>query len=125
MTIVVVKNSIGKEQKCKTNNCFGWKFHLEEGQAKCLNCKEIYHKNEEEVFGSFPRPGSELVDEVNHLQRFAFLISSKGTVVKAPMSSGKYIDMFDAMEIVEKYQNELNDIRGRLAQYENMEKKDV
>ena len=66
-----------------------------------------------------------MVDEVNHLQRFAFLISSKGTVVKAPMSSGKYIDMFDAMEIVEKYQNELNDIRGRLAQYENMEKKDV
>lgn len=29
------------------------------------------------------------------------------------------------MIVAERYQNELNDLRNRLAQYENMEKRDV
>lgn len=126
MTIVLVKNSIGKEQQCKTRNCFGWKFNLKEDQATCLNCQKVYHKNDDEEFGPFPRAGSELVDELNHLQRFAFLKSSDGqSIIKAPMSSGSHVDEYDVMIIAERYQSELNDLRNRLAQYENMEKRDV
>lgn len=101
MKIVTIQNRVGNPVSCRTGNCFGWKFNLnEENIPHCLSCTARYNLEPGESLASFPRPGSEFWDRMNELERYSFLKSPDGqSIVKTPMTTGKWIEGDKASEL--------------------------
>lgn len=111
MKIVTIHNVIGEMQTCHSKNCFSWKFLVPNELPVCVDCKHIYDMDEGESFGVFPRVGREFWDSMNDLQRYSFLKSLDGqSIIKTPMSTGKYIEGDDACALAETADQIINEL---------------
>jgi len=73
------------------------------------------------------REGYEFWDKICALKHYGFLHSADRMRVVKTEGIGNWIDMHDAQEIVDQAQEEVNDLRRQLAEYErrNSESMDV
>ena len=60
------------------------------------------------------REGYDWWDKFCALQRYSFLKDHNELVRRVPMKSGNWIDVYEAQEIVDQMQDEINDLRGQV-----------
>lgn len=112
---MVILNVHGIPRSCPTPNCFEWVFEKSEtGRITCPRCGTTRMLTEQESEGAFPRPGREFVDRLNQHQRYSFW-RGEDSVKRVADRSGKWFEADTACELMEEAQNEINQLRARLA----------
>lgn len=67
------------------------------------------------------REGYDLWDKANKLPRFSFWRGGddeKGAVIRVPDPSGGWVEHYEVQKLADQYQDEINELRERLARLE-------
>lgn len=117
---VVILNEKNNARHCTTRNCFNFIFIKVDDNVVCPRCnaRNVLANNESE--GSYPRPGRELTDQYHLLPRYSF-IKGVSSVKRVLDRTGRYRDDHDVAELLEAAQDEINQLKARLATFTHAE----
>jgi hypothetical protein len=111
----VILQPTGQAAVCTQPNCFEWVFtKREDGALFCQRCGHFPTLTEGQTEGEFPRPGREYWDRINQLPRWSFWLANGG-VKRTQNTTGKWFEADVACALMEEAQNEINQLRARLA----------
>lgn len=117
---VVVLNEKNNARHCTTRNCFNFIFIKVDDDIVCPRCNARNVLAVSESEGVYPRPGRELTDRYHLLPRYSF-IRGDSSVKRIRDRTGRYRDDHDVAELLEDAQDEINQLKARLAAFTHAE----